>query len=95
MFFPLGHGVRLSSGKSLYYWTTAAEYNDSGRNGSFERTTDGPWLQVDIPLLYMPVTEEALEKAYAFYEIWYEAPGAVKASWQYTALCERSGEILG
>ncbi|CAD6564376.1 MAG: hypothetical protein TREMPRED_004966 [Tremellales sp. Tagirdzhanova-0007] len=24
----------------------------------------------------MPVTEEALEKAYAFYEIWYEAPGA-------------------
>ncbi len=35
-------------------------------------------LQVDIPLLYMPVTDQALQNAYTFYEIWYEAPGAVK-----------------
>ncbi|WWC90189.1 uncharacterized protein L201_005122 [Kwoniella dendrophila CBS 6074] len=34
---------------------------------------------VDIPLLYMPVTEQALENAYSFYQMWYEAPGAVKA----------------
>ncbi|WWD22693.1 hypothetical protein CI109_107186 [Kwoniella shandongensis] len=34
---------------------------------------------VDIPLLYMPVTKQALENAYSFYEMWYEAPGAVKA----------------
>ncbi|RSH83991.1 hypothetical protein EHS25_005236 [Saitozyma podzolica] len=34
---------------------------------------------VDIPLLYMPVTEQALQNAYDFYEMWWEAPGAVKA----------------
>ncbi|EKD04447.1 hypothetical protein A1Q2_01223 [Trichosporon asahii var. asahii CBS 8904] len=34
---------------------------------------------VDIPLLYIPVTREAIDNAYAFYEMWYEAPGAVKA----------------
>ncbi|WRT63207.1 uncharacterized protein IL334_000110 [Kwoniella shivajii] len=34
---------------------------------------------VDIPLLYMPVTDEAIQNAYTFYEIWWEAPGAVKA----------------
>ncbi|WVN87590.1 uncharacterized protein L203_102773 [Cryptococcus depauperatus CBS 7841] len=34
---------------------------------------------VDIPLLYMPVTAEALENAYKFYEMWWEAPAAVKA----------------
>ncbi|GFZ44539.1 hypothetical protein JCM24511_02262 [Saitozyma sp. JCM 24511] len=34
---------------------------------------------VDIPLLYMPVTDQALENAYNFYEMWWEAPGAVKA----------------
>ncbi|WVQ82880.1 hypothetical protein IAT38_005016 [Cryptococcus sp. DSM 104549] len=34
---------------------------------------------VDIPLLYMPVTQEALDNAYKFYEMWWEAPGAVKA----------------
>ena len=33
---------------------------------------------MDIPLLYMPVTDEAIENAYTFYGIWYEAPGAVK-----------------
>ncbi|EJT46684.1 hypothetical protein A1Q1_04649 [Trichosporon asahii var. asahii CBS 2479] len=33
---------------------------------------------VDIPLLYIPVTREAIDNAYAFYEMWYEAPGAVK-----------------
>jgi len=37
-------------------------------------------VQVDIPLLYRPVTDQALENAYSFYEIWYEAPGAVKVS---------------
>ncbi|KAK8844753.1 hypothetical protein IAR55_006603 [Kwoniella newhampshirensis] len=34
---------------------------------------------VDIPLLYVPVTKQALENAYSFYEMWYEAPGAIKA----------------
>jgi hypothetical protein len=34
--------------------------------------------QVDIPLLYMPVTDAALENAYTFYTIWFESPGAVK-----------------
>ncbi|WWD06333.1 hypothetical protein V865_004423 [Kwoniella europaea PYCC6329] len=34
---------------------------------------------VDIPLLYMPVTDEAIQNAYTFYEIWWESPGAVKA----------------
>ncbi|ODN89720.1 hypothetical protein L198_06414 [Cryptococcus wingfieldii CBS 7118] len=34
---------------------------------------------VDIPLLYMPVTETAIENGYKFYELWWEAPGAVKA----------------
>jgi len=34
---------------------------------------------VDIPLLYIPVTQQALDNAYTFYEIWFEAPGAVKA----------------
>jgi hypothetical protein len=28
--------------------------------------------------LYLPVTDEAIENAYKFYELWYEAPGAVK-----------------
>lgn len=36
-------------------------------------------LQVDIPLLYQPVTPEAIDNAYKFYEMWWEAPGAVKA----------------
>ncbi|KAK4683777.1 hypothetical protein P7C73_g6449, partial [Tremellales sp. Uapishka_1] len=34
---------------------------------------------VDIPLLYMPVTQQAIDNAYTFYEIWWEAPAAVKA----------------
>ncbi|TXT04850.1 hypothetical protein VHUM_03933 [Vanrija humicola] len=34
---------------------------------------------VDIPLLYLPLTDEAISNAYKFYEMWYEAPGAVKA----------------
>ena len=34
--------------------------------------------QVDIPLLYVPVTQDAIENAYSFYGIWWEAPGAVK-----------------
>ncbi|KAL7420424.1 Protein csh3 [Cryptotrichosporon argae] len=34
---------------------------------------------VDIPLLYMPVTDAALENAYRFYAMWFESPGAVKA----------------
>ncbi|OWZ68547.1 hypothetical protein J010_00506 [Cryptococcus neoformans] len=34
---------------------------------------------VDIPLLYQPVTPEAIDNAYKFYEMWWEAPGAVKA----------------
>ncbi|ORY26496.1 Shr3 amino acid permease chaperone [Naematelia encephala] len=34
---------------------------------------------VDIPLLYMPVTQQAIDNAYTFYGIWWEAPGAVKA----------------
>ncbi|RSH78060.1 uncharacterized protein EHS24_002515 [Apiotrichum porosum] len=34
---------------------------------------------VDIPLLYVPLTDKAVEDAYAFYSMWYEAPGAVKA----------------
>jgi hypothetical protein len=29
-------------------------------------------------LLYMPVTDAALENAYTFYTIWFESPGAVK-----------------
>lgn len=28
----------------------------------------------------MPVTDQALENAYNFYEMWWEAPGAVKVS---------------
>lgn len=36
--------------------------------------------QVDIPLLYTPVTDQALENAYTFYTIWFESPGAVKVS---------------
>lgn len=36
-------------------------------------------LQVDIPLLYQPVTPEAIDNTYKFYEMWWEAPGAVKA----------------
>jgi hypothetical protein len=39
--------------------------------------------QVDIPLLYMPVTKEALENAYTFYTIWFESPGAVKVGHGY------------
>ncbi|KAI9633235.1 ER membrane protein SH3-domain-containing protein [Dioszegia hungarica] len=34
---------------------------------------------VDIPLLYQPVTDQAIENAYTFYGIWWEAPGAIKA----------------
>ncbi|OCF34877.1 hypothetical protein I316_03424 [Kwoniella heveanensis BCC8398] len=34
---------------------------------------------VDIPLLYIPVTDQAIENAYTFYGMWWEAPGAVKA----------------
>ncbi|KAE8541331.1 hypothetical protein D1P53_002690 [Cryptococcus gattii VGV] len=36
-------------------------------------------MTVDIPLLYQPVTPEAIDNAYKFYEMWWEAPGAVKA----------------
>lgn len=35
---------------------------------------------MDIPLLYVPLTDKAVEDAYAFYSMWYEAPGAVKVS---------------
>ncbi|KAL1405346.1 Protein csh3 [Vanrija albida] len=34
---------------------------------------------VDIPLLYLPLTDAAIDNGYHFYEMWYEAPGAVKA----------------
>ena len=34
---------------------------------------------MDIPLLYIPVTDQAVENAYSFYGIWFESPGAVKA----------------
>jgi hypothetical protein len=35
---------------------------------------------VDIPLLYRPeLTPKAIEDAYTFYAIWWEAPGACKA----------------
>ncbi|BEJ14532.1 hypothetical protein CspHIS471_0402990 [Cutaneotrichosporon sp. HIS471] len=34
---------------------------------------------VDIGLLYLPLTNEAIQAGYEFYEMWYEAPGAVKA----------------
>jgi hypothetical protein len=33
---------------------------------------------VDIGLLYLPLTNEAIQAGYEFYEMWYEAPGAVK-----------------
>jgi hypothetical protein len=33
----------------------------------------------DIPLLYRPITPAALENAYTFYLMWYDAPRAVKA----------------
>jgi hypothetical protein len=33
---------------------------------------------VDIPLLYTELHDEDLVKAYKYYELWYEAPGAVK-----------------
>lgn len=36
--------------------------------------------QVDIPLLYVPLTDQAVDDAYVFYRMWYEAPGAVKVS---------------
>lgn len=35
---------------------------------------------MDVPLLYVPVTDEAIENAYTFYGIWWESPGAVKVS---------------
>lgn len=40
--------------------------------------------QVDIPLLYQPLTDAALENGYTYYGIWWEAPGAVKVR-----CCER------
>jgi hypothetical protein len=43
-------------------------------------------LQVDIPLLYQPVTDQAIENAYTFYGIWWEAPGAIKVSLDCHAL---------
>jgi hypothetical protein len=33
----------------------------------------------DIPLLYRPITTDALDNAYTFYLMWYDAPRAVKA----------------
>ncbi|KAJ9120107.1 hypothetical protein QFC22_003005 [Naganishia vaughanmartiniae] len=33
----------------------------------------------DIPLLYRPITSDALDNAYTFYLMWYDAPRAVKA----------------
>lgn len=33
---------------------------------------------MDIGLLYLPLTNEAIQAGYEFYEMWYEAPGAVK-----------------
>lgn len=35
---------------------------------------------MDIPLLYFPVTPEAIENGYAFYSMWWEAPAAVKVN---------------
>ena len=46
--------------------------------------------QVDIPLLYTPVTDQALENAYTFYTIWFESPGAVKVSLHVTDCRSRS-----
>ena len=34
--------------------------------------------QIDIPLLYVPLTPEAIENGYKFYGLWYDSPGAVK-----------------
>lgn len=33
---------------------------------------------MDIPLLYIPVTDAAIDNAYTFYGLWFESPGAVK-----------------
>ena len=50
--------------------------------------------QVDIPLLYRPVTPQAIEDAYTFYGIWFEAPGAVKVG-IYSASCQVRADTSG
>ncbi|EIW72996.1 hypothetical protein TREMEDRAFT_18336, partial [Tremella mesenterica DSM 1558] len=49
---------------------------------------------VDIPLLYIPVTSQALENAYTFYGIWFESPGAVKALFHVALVLPMLGLIV-
>ena len=62
-------GIRLASRECLASALSKATRSRAQAN-----------LQVDIPLLYYPVTQTALDKAYTFYGIWFESAGAVKVS---------------
>lgn len=54
-----------------------------GEAGVLDRGVELIILQVDIPLLYQPVTDQAIENAYTFYGIWWEAPGAIKVRYYH------------
>lgn len=49
--------------------------------------------QIDIPLLYVDLTEEAIQNAYKFYELWYEAPGAIKVCYPLQQVRNRRTDV--